>query len=187
MRRVVKVGGSLLGRPSLVADLNHWLGSQSAAENVVIVGGGELIDAVRKLDAICPEDPVEVHWRCVSLLDVTFKHFCSRFPDWNREASFGNVRSLKFSLHVPTTLRVAAFYHRRAGASLPLDWRTTTDAIAAHLAVELAAEELVILKSCDINGNQSLEKLEQAGVIDQAMKTAGYGESQTRVETLRMM
>ena len=51
-RRVIKLGGSLLLRNSLRRDVLNWLSNQPPAKNIVIVGGGKIIDAVRDLDAL---------------------------------------------------------------------------------------------------------------------------------------
>ena len=47
MIRVVKVGGSLLDLPQLPQKLRMWLAAQSPAHNVLVVGGGPLVEQVR--------------------------------------------------------------------------------------------------------------------------------------------
>ena len=81
MRRVVKVGGSLLGREDLTIALPRWLERQAECETLMLTGGGGLVDAIRDLDAIRPGDPVRTHWICVELLDVTFR-LMSNWFDW---------------------------------------------------------------------------------------------------------
>ena len=71
MRRVVKVGGSLLTRTDLQSKLTEWLDRQGKAQHLLVIGGGELIDAIRRLDRIRPADSSDVHWQCIDLLDVT--------------------------------------------------------------------------------------------------------------------
>ena len=81
MRRVVKIGGSLLTRQDLPSALPGWIAQQPPAETLCIVGGGAVIDAVRRLDEIHPGDPVTIHWMCVDLLQTTFQTVASWF-DW---------------------------------------------------------------------------------------------------------
>ncbi|TWU04224.1 amino acid kinase family protein [Stieleria varia] len=184
MRRVIKVGGSLLLRPDLVPLVTHWIESQPTGENLIIVGGGELIDAIRHLDAIEPADASETHWRCVRLLDHTFEHLIARAPTWN-VVSEGPLEPDKvFSQDTPTLIRVGVFYSPDAQAPMPHDWRTTTDAIAAFLAHRLGADEAVLLKACEIPASASIPELIQQRIVDEAITMAGYPMSQIRFEQL---
>lgn len=189
MRRVVKVGGSLLGRRDLIGALSTWFDAQSAGETLVVVGGGRLVDAVRDLDAIRPADPVETHWLCVDLLDITFRLLRDWFP-WpaaHTEAQLEQGLACGFSLEHPTLVAVKSFYGRDRNGSeplLPQDWRTTTDSIAALLARQVSADELVLLKSCDIEGVTDLGQLASAGVLDEAFPTIARHIASIRIERL---
>ncbi|KAA5544304.1 protein kinase [Roseiconus nitratireducens] len=171
MQRVIKIGGSLLLQRGLVPALQRWDRQQAAGENIYIVGGGEIIDAVRRLDARYPADPVEMHWLCVDLLRVTFEMLAGQLPDWSRWKTRDQFRQL--SVDPPNggahLVCVDAFYHRGCEAPLPESWETTTDAIAGWLAVLLGADELVLLKSCDADSDRPLRGLADAGIVDTAL------------------
>lgn len=184
MRRVVKIGGSLLLRNTLADDLHHWFGRQSPAESFVIVGGGELINSIRRFDEIAPGDAATMHWQCVDLLDLTFDFFCRRMAEWRNIASIDSLDSVFGFEQSPTIIRVGAFYQRESKSRLPHDWRTTTDAIAAELAQTIAADELVLLKACDVDESTSLAILSEAGVVDKGILVAGYDEERIRIESL---
>lgn len=185
MRRVVKVGGSLLLRDDLLEAFAGWLADQSEAETLVIIGGGELIDAIRKLDGVHGGDPAETHWLCVELLETTFQLFSS-WVDWESvrtgELLLEKSRS-GFKTETPTLISVRAFYDRSVAIdAIPLDWRTTTDTIAALLAQQTAADELVLLKSCPIDSSASIQQLADLGIVDETLPLI---QSQAiRVETL---
>ena len=187
MRRVVKVGGSLLVRDDLRAALPRWIACQSKAETLLIVGGGELIDAIRNLDRAHGGDPVEIHWLCVDLLKTTFQLFSFWF-DWEcirkRQTLLAAIKS-GFRVESPTLVSVSAFYDRNdVVAGLPPDWRTTTDTIAALLAQRTAAEELVLLKSCPIDASASIQQLADLGIVDEALPLIESTIRTIRVETL---
>ncbi len=114
MRRVVKVGGSLLGREDLTIALPRWLERQAECETLMLTGGGGLVDAIRDLDAIRPGDPVRTHWICVELLDVTFR-LMSNWFDWptvNTSAQLQQGLIEGFGIDRPTLVAVDAFYSR---------------------------------------------------------------------------
>jgi aspartokinase-like uncharacterized kinase len=186
MRRVIKVGGSLLVSPNLPCSLSGWLANQDAAENLVLVGGGELVDAIRKLDRIRPGDPVDTHWLCVELMETTRRLFADWF-NWrsltSREELLKQMKAGFPSDH-PTIVAVRAFYDRDTEIQVPLNWQTTSDTIAAMLAVTVNAEELVLLKSCEIDRSRDLSALCEAGIIDSGMSTLADKIPSIRVEQL---
>ena len=187
MRRVVKVGGSLLLRKDLPEALNAWFEEQKPAENIVMVGGGELIDAIRRLDELRPSSPTDVHWRCVKLLRTTYCILCDWFPEWehvDRCEVFSRGVNFGFSCSKPTLLDVNCFYKRGDGADLPVDWRTTTDSIAALLGVRASANEVVLLKSCDVDRTLNVNQLATAGIVDEALPIIASEAPSLRVERL---
>ena len=187
MRRVIKIGGSLLLREDLHSAVTSWLQDQAQAENLVIVGGGEVIDAIRHMDALRPRDPERVHWQCVELLRTTFEAIGDLFYNWSQISSpqeFSQARDNGFSVDVPTLLDVNAFYRPGDGSPLPLDWRTTTDAIAGLLAIRTDADELVLLKSCAADPTRTLAELAADGVVDAALPTLADQLKVVRAEKL---
>jgi aspartokinase-like uncharacterized kinase len=178
MRRVIKIGGSLLPQDSLAETIQSWTDAQPPAETVAIVGGGELIDAVRRLDDAHGFDPAWVHWHCVGLLRTTFRWLGDQLLGWQLHATdrqFEELRMRQPRTGSPTRserchlVAVDSFYHVGKESPLPEDWTTTTDAIAGWLAVLLDADELVLLKSCDVDDSVSLAELADQGVVDGAL------------------
>ena len=191
MRRVVKVGGSLLDRVDLTDVLSQWVERQERAETLVIVGGGSLVDAIRDMDAIRPGDPTEVHWLCVDLLDVTFRLMKDwlEWPTVRTPAQLRKQMETGFAGERPTLVAVGAFYSRDQqdddmNRILPRNWQTTTDAISALLAWRSGADELVILKSCEIDPGLSLDQLAARGIIDEAFPAIANKVPSIRIESL---
>ena len=187
--RVVKVGGSLLSRADLPAALSRWLKTQSPTETYVIVGGGHLVDAIRELDQLRPMDSASVHWTCVELLNVTGR-MVAQWLSWpcveTREA-FEQLRRQQ-NLDPATTVILPSTFYDAAVPDLPVtlphDWRTTTDSIAGLLGVLLQADEVVLLKSCQVDPLASLQQLAEEGVVDTAMPAMKDSLPTVRVECL---
>ncbi|MEM0927398.1 MAG: protein kinase, partial [Planctomycetota bacterium] len=181
--RVLKIGGSLLTHPELPRRLNDWLDQQPPAVNAAIIGGGELIDAMRRLDRLSPIEPAALHWQCVDLLQITYRWFAGQLDDWQKvcihetfEARF-QVAS-QASAEARILVAVESFYRPEPAEApairckmprLPTTWATTTDAIAGGLAICLGAAELVLFKSCPVATGATLAELAQAGVVDEAL------------------
>ncbi len=73
---VVKLGGSLLHQAGWVQALQHRLNHLSFDRVLLIVGGGEAIEAMRDLDRMHSLDLVAMHWRCISMLTATYEIAC---------------------------------------------------------------------------------------------------------------
>lgn len=191
MRRVVKIGGSLLTYPNLIESLHHWVSKQPPAETLCIVGGGEMIDAVRRLDAIHMCRPDSVHWICVDILQASFQLLAS-WCDWptvNNSAELQERLRSGFPTDSPALIAVHSFYHPTIQTAepvpLPHDWRTTTDAIAAWLAILTRANELVLLKSCDVSPTRNFQELADRGIVDEAFPVVGERIERVRIEKLQ--
>ena len=184
--RVVKVGGSLLNVQNLGGRLARWLSMQPTAVNLLVVGGGGLVDTVRDLDSKHRFDPEFVHWHCVELLDKTAAILSELLPQSLEHRLIRKRDELRLYLDSVdknassvAVVSPAAFYFREASEKLlPSSWSTTTDSISALLAIRTSATELVLLKSAEPpsvgsggepveDGNAGLwTKLAQHGYVD---------------------
>jgi aspartokinase-like uncharacterized kinase len=192
--RVIKLGGSLLLFPKLPSALTAWLSRQTPAINILIVGGGECVEAMRELDALWKLDPQLMHWRCVDLLDATWqiaKELWPKWPTYGPDTGRENadcqqlldfIRSSSFASdpHGALLVRVRSVYGNSC-QQLPFDWRTTTDSIAAYLANSLDASELVLLKSTPHAFDSTTAHAAQVGWVDQAFPTYAPRHYPTRV------
>jgi aspartokinase-like uncharacterized kinase len=174
--RVVKFGGSLFDWPELPAALRCWLACEPPAVNVLLAGGGELADAIRRADAALGIGETAAHWLCIEILGVTAQMLAGLLPD-QFDGSSPLVRLLsdlreRIESGVPATI----VFDPRAfliddephlpGGTLPRNWSVTSDSIAARLAAVLCAGELVLLKSADPPPHGALAELSAAGYVD---------------------
>jgi 5-(aminomethyl)-3-furanmethanol phosphate kinase len=150
MIRVVKVGGSLFDLPQLPERLRAWLAAQRPAHNVLVAGGGPLVDQIRTWSAEEPIDEVAAHWMCVDLLTVTAHMLHAWLPEI---PLVENDCLLCQRVGEPgATIFGPAHWMRHSepglpGAWLPSSWETTSDSIAGRLATALRADEFILLKS----------------------------------------
>ncbi|MFV1966276.1 MAG: hypothetical protein ACC628_12705, partial [Pirellulaceae bacterium] len=90
--RVVKVGGSLFDLPDLRGALARWTARQSPANNVLIAGGGPLVDLIRKVDQPLRLDAEKVHWACISVLAASARLMAALLPEANLIESYAVLR-----------------------------------------------------------------------------------------------
>jgi aspartokinase-like uncharacterized kinase len=181
--RVIKLGGSLLDWPEFPGQLRHWLNRQSAAANLMLIGGGELVEAIRKLDAAHSLGEKNAHWHCIRSLGVTTAVFGSLFPEATpapREPV--NVRAGLFLLDAEWIMRED---QRRSARPLPETWDVTTDSIAARAAVFYGATELVLLKSKLPDRIGNLRSLAETGYVDAHFPICAKSLTKIRFVNLR--
>lgn len=152
--RVVKAGGSLLRRqPEAQAKdfptaLRSWLSRQSPAVNVLIAGGGEFTDVIRRVDAMHGLGDEAAHWLCVDALSLTAR-LLSRIVNAKVITQAEELPAITTGVCVfdpgPFLRAVEPFLGL---TPLPHSWVVTSDSIAARITEHLAAHELVLLKSC---------------------------------------
>lgn len=162
---VVKVGGSLYDLPDLGPRLRRWLVEQFAAAPVVLVpGGGELVEAIRRLDRRHALGEENSHWLALRALTVNAHFLTSLLPSAQVAGDLRHVGD-KDRWTVLDAYTFACADEARGGR-LPHCWAVTSDAVAARVAVVLAARHLVLLKSTTIPPGLSWTEAARLGLID---------------------
>ena len=148
--RIIKLGGSLLDWPDWPARFRQWLSRQSAAVNILIVGGGTLADDVRRRDAKDGLDASTAHWLAIDAMSANIiaarqllheAVSVDRWEDLQKPIADGDLIAFcprEFLRRIEADA---------PGPRLPHGWDVTSDSIAARLAVVLGVQELVLLKS----------------------------------------
>lgn len=188
--RVVKVGGSLLDLPDLPQRLRGWLRRQSPGHQVLVAGGGPLVDQVRRWNDQSPIDDQRAHWMCVELLDVTSRLLHAWLPEL---PYLDDDRTLCQRVGQPgATIFAPGRWLRDAEPGLPgtwlsYNWETTSDAIAGRLAVALSSHELVLLKSTlpQAAVANDLTALATGGFLDPTLARMAHQLPPTRLVDLR--
>lgn len=186
--RVVKVGGSLFDDPQLPDRLNEWLASQPPAINVLIAGGGELAEFIRRADDMFGIRQVKAHWLSIDLMSVTAQVLVELIDDARIETDFNVlIRTIKDGARVARIVFDARNFLRDrepdcVGSALPHDETVTSDSIAARLAEVIAADELVLLKSADPLPAATADQLAAANYVD-----ACFPQTARRLRSVRFV
>jgi len=190
--RIVKVGGSLFDWPELPLALCQWLAAQSPDHNVLVAGGGALADVIRQADATHRLGEPTAHQLCVELLGVTARLLHTLLAERAARTTFAELLETRCVDRLPDCLVLdpcAFLTHQEpaaAGIPLPHTWDVTSDSIAARIAEVLAADELVLLKSCEPPQASSLAALAADGYVDRYFPAAASGfRGKVRMVNLR--
>jgi aspartokinase-like uncharacterized kinase len=143
VKRVVKVGGSLLRLADLPNRLEQWLARQAPATTLLVVGGGRLVDTIREQQQAWGYPDELAHLLALRGMDLNARQLaaaCSQIllvREW--------VPEIELS---PGRTSVIECGEWVAGEPVfERSWRTTSDSIAAEIANQVDASELVLLKS----------------------------------------
>ncbi len=184
--RVIKLGGSLLDCKGLPTRFRCWLAQQPASPNIILVGGGDLADAVRQAFALHPLDEEAAHWLCVRLLGITAELFAHLLPEAVRATRLEELASA--DRRRPVVFDCEHFLRHddaRSADPLPHTWDVTSDSIAARLATRLAACELVLLKSRLPDPQWDFAQAAAAGYVDRYFPRAARCLERVRVVNFR--
>jgi aspartokinase-like uncharacterized kinase len=168
--RVIKVGGSLFDWPLLPLALDAWLSGQPSATNVLIAGGGSLVDTIRRASRTFSLDDETAHWLSIDAMGINATFLAGFLPDAELISTYRELRS---AVETDSCRRIvfdareflSKHESKLSGCVLPHNWSVTSDSIAARLAAVLAADELVLLKSADPSG-ETTTALVNAGFVD---------------------
>ncbi|TWT66428.1 amino acid kinase family protein [Allorhodopirellula solitaria] len=172
--RVIKIGGSLLTLPHLKEQFRAWCQDNPHPLTWVIVGGGEMVDAVRRIDQAKRLPEAFAHWLSIDLLQHTARlaHeilddvvLCETLDEVEQAAVKSTAANAR---PVTAIVQVGVFFWRGAGnMGLPASWDVTSDALAAAFARMRGAEELVLMKSCGPPCDASqFDQLAACGYVD---------------------
>lgn len=197
--RIIKLGGSLLSLDDLRSRFHTWLETQPPARNLVVVGGGEAVEAIRELDVIHRFPAHLTHWICVDLMSVTAALASELLgigtpisTELELNAFMSGSRADSSVACIQPTAYYTPLIAKQRRCNLPESWLCTSDSIAAWLANSLAADQLVLLKSVDdqFKSNASLTAeairfLADCGTVDPIFPQASQGLPDVRIVSLR--
>ncbi len=173
---VVKVGGSLLDWPELPRRLGAFLEERGDENLVLVVGGGSFADVLRDLDQrfAIGEDPA--HALALRVLDLT-AHLLEKLVPGTRVVDRPDCLNPIWSDRQVPILAPRQFLDDddRSPDPLPHTWSTTTDAIAARLAVRIKADELILLKSREIPSGIDADEAARIDLVDPEFPRAAIG------------
>lgn len=185
---VAKVGGSLLAWPPLPDRLARFVDDRRMRGErlVLIAGGGGAADWVRDVDRLYALGDEVAHALAVRSLDLTARVLAALVADSRVVASLAEVADSWKSRRAPILApRLVLDDDRSSPDQLPRNWDTTSDAIAARVAVLLHADELVLLKSTGLPPGTTRDEAARLGIVDVALPRASRGLASVVVVNLR--
>ena len=164
---VVKVGGSLFDLPGLGQRLHLWLQQEAPKPVVLVPGGGELAEAVRKLDKAQRLGQERSHLLALGATSVAANFLADILPDGqvipNLKAAAGCWKRGALPI-----LDLAQFdlADRAQPGHLPHIWDVTSDSLALRAAVTAGAFRLILLKSVTLPEKADWAEASRQGVVD---------------------
>jgi aspartokinase-like uncharacterized kinase len=166
---VLKLGGSLLSCRDLADRIRRLLARLAAARVVIVVGGGGAADVVRDWSRLFDLTEESGHWIALRSLSVTRALVKTLLPELVEVQAHQQALRVWKETSAPVLLdleSVLAKSEEDGATPLPHTWETTSDSIAAWIAREWDAAELILLKSIDLPPQTRLQVACDAEWVD---------------------
>ena len=162
--QVIKLGGSLSKSQALRDCLNRT--SKGQGRVVIVPGGGDFADTVRLAQQQWQFNDVIAHEMAILAMQQMALLFKGLQPDFRLAHSVAEIQSL--STQSPFAPMIwSPNIHELNQAGVAASWEITSDSLAAWLATQLNATELILVKAACIATN-NLAQLSEQGIIDNA-------------------
>jgi aspartokinase-like uncharacterized kinase len=164
---VVKVGGSLFDLPDLGPRLRAWLDRLSAPHVLLVPGGGAMANVIRALDLCHGLGEETAHWLALRALSLNAAVLQALLPASQVIEDWRNAETICRQGRLPI---LDAFRFAQADETqpdhLPHCWETTSDSLAARVAVVAHARELILLKSVTMREDKDWSQAARCGHVD---------------------
>lgn len=156
---ILKVGGSLLDWPELKGRLKTLLKTVDGRSGLLIVGGGDAADVVRRWDVQHSLLIEASHRLAIHSMSLTARFVADllEIPLVDSIAIQAGISVLDSAREVLTST---------ASEPLPASWDVTSDSIALWIATQVPKSELILVKSTDWPVSSTIQFAAEAGLID---------------------
>jgi aspartokinase-like uncharacterized kinase len=152
---VIKIGGGLLAHPEYFEATLNAVGEMARQRPTLIVpGGGPFADTVRDVDAQLGISEDAAHWMALLAMDQYAHVIAERLGGGAIVRSRTEIES---GLAVGSIPVLAPAQWLREVDPLPHDWDVTSDSIAAWVAGQLEAQELLLIKPPGATGPEVVD------------------------------
>jgi hypothetical protein len=135
-RLVLKIGGSLLSRSDWPRLLAALVAAVPPAPLTLVIGGGAVVDGLRRIDAAAPQPPAVMHALAIEAMRVTARLVATALGLPLSTSPTGDRAAVV--LDAPAWLGADP-----RGRDLPPGWHVTSDSIAATVAARMSASLLL--------------------------------------------
>lgn len=159
MLTVIKLGGSLYQHPKLSDCLQSIIDFAENRDVVLVAGGGPFADTVRQAQQDHGFSDQTAHQMAINAMRQFALLLIDLLPDVPAFCPLKmSLPASGLSVWLPDDIQMMA-------ADLPQNWQVTADSLALWLAQQLAADELILIKSCVIDSRQ-ITNLSARGILD---------------------
>ncbi len=178
--QVIKLGGSLTYSTLLTDWLERLDQDYQDTDVVVVPGGGAFADQVRLAQQHWGFDDRTAHCMALLAMQQMALLITGLKPAWH---SAGSVAAIKAALGQGQPVVWSPDVRELDRAGIAATWDITSDSLAAWLAGELAAQELLLIKAAKLTPYLTLSELAEQGVLDNAF--CGFiGQAHYRVRVV---
>jgi 5-(aminomethyl)-3-furanmethanol phosphate kinase len=160
---VIKLGGSLAASGYLQQCLDKIGHSYSNSKVIIVPGGGVFADKVRQAQKDWLFDDNTAHLMALLAMQQMALLFKALKPDFAITASIAElskqIKNNDIFIWSPDVIELDK-------AGIPPSWDTTSDSLSAWVAKTLNADELVLVKSVNIDQNFGVQKLVEQNIVD---------------------
>ncbi|MFO1045341.1 MAG: hypothetical protein U0941_26480 [Planctomycetaceae bacterium] len=171
---VLKLGGSLLECTDLADRLRSLVETLRGQRILIVVGGGDAADVVRDWSVRFALPEESAHWLAIRSLSVTRGLVKELLPECCEVDSQAAASAAWTASERPVLLKLEAYLReaeRNHPDPLPHNWDVTSDSIAAWVAAEWGADQLIMLKSIDLPASIDLQQAASHGFVDPYLPT----------------
>jgi len=161
---VIKLGGSLAHSKALINCLNKIQQRYQGRAVIIVPGGGAFADQVRLAQQQWRFDEVTAHHMAILAMQQMALMFKGLVPQWPIVSSLSELQQ---DSHSNKTLIWSPNSAELDQSGVPATWDISSDSLAAWLAKQVSATELILVKSAVIDPQASLEQLAALQIVDQ--------------------
>jgi aspartokinase-like uncharacterized kinase len=177
---VIKLGGSLAQSSALINCLNKIEQFYQSRKVIIVPGGGAFADQVRLAQQQWQFDDVTAHHMAILAMQQMALLFKGLMPHW---AVANRLSDIQQATHAKEILIWAPNIAELDQSDISATWDITSDSLAAWLAKQVCATELILVKSALIDPLASLEDLEAQQIIDRGF----YQQTQFALFTIHIV
>ncbi|MFW5444484.1 MAG: uridylate kinase [Methylococcaceae bacterium] len=163
--KVIKLGGSLMQDIPVLTQCLKSIERQNKEKLVLVPGGGTFADQVRLVQKQWGFTDEIAHQMAVLAMQQTAILFSSIVQS---VVLAGKVSTIQQALVNHSVVIWSPDIDELNSANIKTDWDVTSDSLAAWLANQLKATELILVKSAEIPFTLSIQQMQEQGLLDQA-------------------
>lgn len=161
MTQVIKLGGSLVSDTRLQTTLAALVGHFNKP-TVLVPGGGVFAEQVRTMQAIHGFNDLAAHRMAILAMQQVAELMQSLQPNFRLISSIDDLQNVYGVVIWSPQL------HELEVQEITASWDITSDSLAAWLAAQISASQLVLVKAAQVDTNLSLLQLQTQGMLDAA-------------------